>query len=254
MARTSKFFAFLAILFVVFAPQVWAQSPEDTLRQGLTEIMEQARRDSAALQRMAAAMERIAQASPQVAVQPAANAAATIANCAQPDNADRALCLAQYAVEIGQHNTARYNELAPIVARHTKEINSLKGRIAPRQPAAVGPVASGPARVKMTAPAQEEFLSVAFNGDIPSQADLAGIKNYLGRYEVSQVIVLPAPGKDDTERAIHAAARAAALHAAYGGFYPTGLREPKDNGERDDLIRGAPKDAGLVFHLKLKTT
>ena len=110
----------------------------------------------------------------------------------------------------------------------------------------------GPARVKVAPPAAEEFLSVAFSGDVPSQADLKGIKGYLGRYEIAHVIILPAPGKDDAERKIRAAARYAALHTAYGGGLIPQLRDPVDDEEARQLVAGAPRDAGVVFHLRLK--
>lgn len=240
MARTARTAAAFSAMFLAstfFCAPVWAQS------QSADPALQQM---AASMATMAAAMQRLAQGTP--AAPPAQFALTHTAPASQVGPADY-LTREEWSVF-----------LAGDFSKVKRDIQSLKGRIAPRQdaPTATGPVASansttGPARVKMTAPAQEEYLSVGFSGDVPNQKDVDGISAYLGRYDVAQVIVLPAPGKDDTERRIHAAARDAALRVAYGGI-PPGLRKPKDDGEAHDLVRGAPKDAGVVFHLTLKKT
>ena len=71
------------------------------------------------------------------------------------------------------------------------------------------------------------------------------------RYELVQVVWLPAPGANDMERAAHRAARDVTLDKAYGQG-GIGGRQPADDAEARDLVAGAPAGTGVVFDLRLK--
>lgn len=235
--------AFVA-LFVVFSAPVFAQTDPaliDAIKQGFNDLRDELR-------------QRPTQAQPT----PTPSQPVTVTPALEDRIQQLERRVTAQDTRLGDHDTALAAQ-----DRRLQRVESLVGRIAPRQeataaprkPATTGPAAQasangGLARVKVTPPAAEEFLSVAFTGDIPSQKDLAGIKNLLGQYDLVQIVALPAPGKDDVERGIRTAARKAALSAAYGSAVVT--RPPANDMEAAHLVGGAPKDSGAVFHLRLK--
>jgi hypothetical protein len=248
MARTVRTVsALLTILMIVsfLSTPVWAQTQEEVLAQM-----------AGSMASMAQAMQRLVQTPPTAATTQPAATSIPAGGC------DPANCLTRE--EWNQFLAKDFTSLKNRVGK----VESLVGKIAPRevtrhapaparQPATTGPVAqtassgSGLARVKMTPPAQEEFLSIGFAGDVPNQKDVEGVKNLLqSRYELVQVVSLPAPGSSDQERAVRTAARGAALNAAYGSAVST--RKPADNEESRQLAAGAPASTGVVFHLRLK--
>lgn len=236
--RTAVSFFVTALLVVFLCAPVWAQSQEEALRQM-----------AASMATMSQAMQRLAQAP----AQPALTHTAPVSQVGPADYLTRE-----------EWNVFLAGDFASL-KRRVGKVESLVGRIAPRsnaapapaKPTTSGPVAqatanSSPGHVKVVPPAAEQYRAVAFSGDIPNKEDIAGIKKLLGPYEVAQaVIMLPAPGKDHDDQAIHAAARNATLNAAWGGN-GVATREPVNDFERDQLVAGAPAGTGAVFHLRLK--
>ncbi len=263
LRTAARFFLTLAVLFFLCAP-VWAQSADpEQVKELLSWMRNQSERDSRALEAIAAAQQQQAQdtrALRESMVGPAPRQTAQ----AQPTAPAPTPATLTHTLPVGQVGPDSYltreewnKFLAGDFANLKREVKSLKGRIAPAQPAAPrAPATSAPApQSAWPLPAAERLLAVKFVGMEPNAADLVKVRDLVrgGRYDLVDMVWLPAPGATPRERGHLSTARVNALDQDYGKpGLPIRGRDPADSEERDQLVVGAPTGTGAVFYLKLK--
>lgn len=259
--RTASSALIVALMFS--APQVWAQSQDDALRQMAQSMAS-----------MSAAMQRLAQ-SP--AAQPAAPTAST------SPLEDRVRRLEQRAdrtdIRVGDVEAAStaLGRRVGSVERNLAALGGGQQASHPAQPATTARIrqastaasAAAPHNGGVSATAGTDLrpaqalpthrrLAVRFVGLIPNEADVKRIKDVIAgdkyEFETTPVLWLPAPGSTEQERDLARQGRDTNLDKAYG----TGLdgRIPANQEELAQLLRDAASvpGTGAIVHLRLKGT